>query len=95
VTSPMTPAPGILAPKAFGIETGTVAAVDSLMLAACGGFVFYASVRPVPMPSGFLDFSWFAVFLALAIMWLAVPVALLVLEVAYLRQGARPRWWPR
>ena len=44
--------PGILAPRAFGVETGTVATVYSLMFAACGGFVFYTSVRPVPMPSG-------------------------------------------
>jgi hypothetical protein len=81
-----------LAPKAFRVETGTVAAVYSLLLAACGGFVFYASVRPVPMPSGVLDIPWFAVLLALAITWLAVPVALLALGLAYLRQGARLRW---
>jgi hypothetical protein len=83
-----------LAPKAFGVETGTVAAVYSLMLAACGGFVFYASVRPVPMPSGFLDVPWFAVLLALAITWLAAPVALLALGLVHLRQGGRLRWRP-
>jgi hypothetical protein len=80
-----------LAPKAFRVETGTVAAVYSLLLAACGGFVFYASVRPVPMPSGVLDIPWFAVLLALAITWLAVPVALLALGLAYLRP-AGPQW---
>jgi hypothetical protein len=48
----------------------------------------------VPMPSGFLDFPWFAVLLVLAITWLAVPVALLVLGLVHLRQCAHLRWRP-
>ena len=84
----------MLAPKSLRVETGTVAVVYSLVLAACGGFVFYASVRPVPMPSGFLDVPWFAVLLALAVTWLAAPVALLVLGLAHLRQHGRLRWQP-
>jgi hypothetical protein len=69
--------------------------VYSLMLAACGGFAFYASVWPVPMPSGdVFDFPWIAVLVVLAVTWLAVPVALLVLGLVHLRQGTRLRWRP-
>jgi hypothetical protein len=101
-----TPAPGTL-PKpggGVGAETIVVAAIYSLMMAASGGLVFYVSVRristPVDMGSAVPASSFFlaalaaAALLALNVMWLAVPAALLVLGLVHLRQSARLTWRP-
>lgn len=75
-----------------------VSVVYSLILATGGGYVFYASIRPVSIPAGYgaplIDFPWAAAYLLLAVVWLLGPVALLVLGLAHLHQRARLKWWP-
>jgi hypothetical protein len=99
--------PGALAREpggGVGVETIAVAAIYSLMMAALGGFVFYVSVRSVATPldtgsyvparSFVLAALVAAVLLALKVMWLAVPAALLVMGLMHLRQTACLTWRP-
>ena len=73
-----TPGPAPWAPKprgsGVGTETITVSAVYSLIFATGGGYVFYASIRPVSIPMGYFaffgDFPWTAAYLVLALVWL-------------------------
>lgn len=61
----------------------TVAVTYSLILAAGGGLVFYASVRPVSVPAGLgaapFGLPWVTAYLSLSAVWWASPVLLLVL----------------
>jgi hypothetical protein len=73
-----------------------VAISCSLVLAAGGGYVFYASIRPVSIPTDFFpiaDLPWLTAFLLLAAAWVAGPVILLVLGLVHLLRHPRHRWW--
>jgi hypothetical protein len=76
--------------------TIAVSVVYSLILAAGGGYVFYASIRPVSIPAGyfadFVDLPWEAANLLLAAVLVAGPVILLALGID-LRPQARLTWW--
>ena len=61
----------------------------SLTLAACGGFVFCTSIRPVAVAGGILDWPWVAALTVVAVTWLALPVPLLILGLVSLHQGRR------
>ena len=74
-----------------------VAISCSLVLAAGGGYVFYASLRPISIAEGYgavlFDFPWILAFLVLAAAWVAGPVILLVAGLVHLLRHARHRWW--
>lgn len=74
-----------------------VAISCSLVLAAGGGYVFYASLRPISIAEGYgavlFDFPWILAFLVLAAAWVAGPVILLVVGLVHLLRHARHRWW--
>lgn len=69
----------------------------TLTLAAGGGYVFYASIRPVSIATGyfavFLDWPWILASLALLAAWLVGPVALLIVGLIHLLQATRRKWW--
>jgi len=96
-----TPVPAPSRPKPQDGRAGANAVafviLYSLALAAGGGYVFYASIRPVSIPTGygvpFTDFPWLLAFLVLAALWLVGPVALLIAGLIHLRQYARHQWW--
>jgi hypothetical protein len=92
VPGPVTPKPGGRATRAWAI---VAAVLYSLILAAGGGYVFFASIRPVSIPTGyfseFTDFPWEAASSLLAAVWVAGPVMLLALGVD-LRLHARLTW---
>jgi hypothetical protein len=75
------------------VETVTFAAVQSLVLAAGGGYLFCASVRAVPGPGGYFDFGWTAAIVVLAVVWLIAFAVLLVLGLAHMRRSARVGPW--
>ncbi len=67
----------------------------SLVLAAGGGYVFYASVRPVSFSVDFFplfDLPWVLMFLVLGVAWVAGPVILLVLGLIHVLRQPRYRW---
>jgi hypothetical protein len=76
-----TQVPAPLAPKQHVSGDGAwvivVSVVYSLILATGGGYVFYASIRPVSIPTGYgaplIDFPWVAAYLMLAVVWLLGP----------------------
>jgi hypothetical protein len=76
-----------------------VTIIYSLVLAAGGGYVFYASIRPVSLQTGyaadlvFFDLPWALAYLVLAAVWVAGPAILLVLGLVHLLRQARYRWW--
>jgi hypothetical protein len=81
--------------RAAGEWAIAVAMICSLVLAAGGGYVFYASIRPVSIPAGLFpitDFPWVLAFLLLAAAWVAGPVILLVLGLVHLLRHACHRW---
>jgi hypothetical protein len=92
---------GALLPERGRREAGEwaiAAAIScSLVLAAGGGYVFYASIRPISIAEGYgavlLDFPWIMAYLVLAAAWVAGPVILLVLGSVHLLRPARHRWW--
>jgi hypothetical protein len=67
--------------------TIAVSVVYSTVLAAGGGCVFYASIRPVSIPTGYIaefaDFPWEAANLLLAAVLVVGPVMLLALGTIY------------
>lgn len=79
-SGPVAPEPGGRATRAWAV---VAAVLYSLSLAAAGGYVFYASIRPVSIPTGyfseFVDFPWEAASVLLAVVWVAGPVMLLAL----------------
>src|SRR5690242_15370262 len=83
--------------RAVGEWASAAAISCSLVLAAGGGYVFYASIRPISIAEGygavFLDFPWIMVYLVLAAAWVVGPVILLVLGLVHLLRPARHRWW--
>jgi hypothetical protein len=91
---PSAPKPDVSWAGAFTIA---VVIVYSLTLAAGSGYVFYASLRPVSIPTGygalFVDLPWSAAFLLLAAAWLVCPVALLIAGLIHLLREARRKWW--
>jgi hypothetical protein len=93
VSGPVTPKPGGDPVREWTIA---VAVAYSLVLATGGGYVFYASIRPVSIPVGFadpvFDFPWVAAYLLLAAVWVAGPVVLLVLGLTGRRRQARLSW---
>ena len=93
VSGPVTHERGGSAVRAWTIA---VSAVYSLVLAAGGGYVFYASIRPVSIPTGYIaefaDFPWEAANLLLAAVLVVGPVMLLALGID-LRLQARLTWW--
>jgi hypothetical protein len=95
VSAPLAPKQHVSGDGAWVI---VVSVVYSLILATGGGYVFYASIRPVSIPTGYgfplIDFPWAAAYLLLAVVWLLGPVALLILGLAHLHQRARLKWWP-
>jgi hypothetical protein len=80
--------------SSVGVSTATFAAMYSLMLAACGGFVFYTSIRPVSIPEGILDWPWVMALTVVAVIWLVLPMPLLVLGLVSLHRSRRLRWRP-
>jgi hypothetical protein len=78
----------------MGASTAAFAFIYSMMLAACGGFVFYTSIRPVSIPEGIFDWPWVMAVTVVAVSWLILPVPLLVLGLVSLRQSRRLRWRP-
>jgi hypothetical protein len=82
--------------RTAGALTIAVTLIYSLVLAAGGGYVFYASIRPVSIATGYFsvlfDFPWVVAFLLLAAAWVAGPVILLVLGLIHLLRQARHRW---
>jgi hypothetical protein len=76
------------------MSTAAFAGMYSVMLAACGGFVFYASIRPVSIPEGIFDLPWVVALTVVAVMWLVLPVPLLVLGLVSLHQSRRLGWRP-
>jgi hypothetical protein len=74
-----------------------VTMICSLVLAAGGGYVFYASIRPVSISTGYFavvgDFPWLLAYLVLAATWVAGPAILLVLGLVHLLRQVRHRWW--
>lgn len=93
------PTPSALTPRDSADQAWTivVSGLYSLILAAGGGYVFYASIRPVSIPAGygavFLDGPWEAAYLLLAVVWLLGSVVLLALGLLILHQSARLKWW--
>ena len=83
------------APQADIGWTGAVAlafvSLYSLTLAAGGGYIFYASIRPVSVPAGFgapfTNFPWFAAALLILAAWVAGPVGLLIVRAIPLGTG--------
>lgn len=77
--------------------TAAIAGGYSLLLAAGAGYVFYASIRPVSIPTGYLaelaDYPWILSFLLLLAVWAVGPVILLILGVINLRRHAPLTWW--
>jgi hypothetical protein len=90
---PLIPGPGGGAVKAWTIAAS---ATYSLVLAAGGGYVFYASIRPVSIPKGYGDFfadgPWETGFLLLGAVLVLGPVMLLALGLDQ-RVHARLTWW--
>jgi hypothetical protein len=90
----MAPEPG---GRAVGQWTTAVAIIYSLILAAGAGYVFYASIRPVTIATGYFaelaDYPWVLAFLVLLAVWVVGPVALLVLGVIELLHPPRLGWW--
>jgi len=90
----MRPEPGARAVEQW---TAVVAIIYSLTLAAGAGYVFYASIRPVTIATGYFaelaDDPWVLAFLVLLAMWVVGPVILLVLVLIDLLHPARLRWW--
>lgn len=80
--------------SSVAVSTATLAAMYSLVLAACGGFVFCASIWPVSIPEGILDWPWAMALTVVAVISLILPVPLLVLGLVSLRQSRRLRWRP-
>jgi hypothetical protein len=84
------------APQADIGWTGAVAlavvSLYSLTLVAGGGYVFYASIRPVSIAAGLgtplTNFPWFAAALLILAAWAAGPVALLIAGLIHFRR----RW---
>ena len=74
-----------------------VTMICSLVLASGGAIVFYASLWPVSIGTGYFavvgDFPWLLAYLLLAAAWVAGPVILLVLGLVHLLRHARHRWW--
>src|SRR5579862_2816127 len=83
--------------RAVADWTAAAAVVYSLILAAGAGYVFYASIRPVTIPTGYFselaDYPWVLAFLVLLAVWVVGPLVLLVLGLVELLQHARRRWW--
>jgi hypothetical protein len=69
----------------------------TLTLAAGGGYVFYASTRPVSIPMGygtpFINLPWVAAVLLILAAWLVGPVALLIAGLIHLLPAARRKRW--
>ena len=74
------------------VSTVTFAALYSMTLAACGGFVFCTSIRPVSIAEGVFDWPWVAALTVVAVTWLVLPMPLLILGLVSLYQGRRLRW---
>jgi hypothetical protein len=95
------PAPVPSVPQQQNREAGANAIafviLYSLTLAAGGGYVFYASIRPVSIPTGYgvplTNFPWIVAYLVLAASWLAGLVALLIAGLIHLHRYARRKWW--
>ena len=67
----------------------------TLTLAAGGGYVFYASIRPVTLATGLgagFELPWISAYLALLAAWLVGPAALLVIGLIHLLPAARRNW---
>jgi hypothetical protein len=82
--------------RAAGQWTIAVTIISSLVLAVGGGYVFYASIRPVSIAEGYgsvlFDFPWILAYCVLAAAWVGGPVILLVLGLTHLLRNARHRW---
>jgi hypothetical protein len=63
---------------------------------AGGGYVFYASIRPVTIATGygavFLDVPWIAAYLFILAAWVLGPVLLLITGLIHLLAPARRNW---
>jgi hypothetical protein len=83
--------------RTVGEWTAAATVIYSLILAAGAGYVFYASIRPVTIPTGyfaeFADYPWLLAFLVLLAVWVLGPLVLLVLGLVKLLQHERRRWW--
>jgi hypothetical protein len=71
----------------------------TLTLVAGGGYVFYASIRPVSIPVGgyfasFASLPWIAGGLLILAAWLVGPAVLLFGGLIHLLHPVRRKWWP-
>jgi hypothetical protein len=93
VTASSTPKPDI---SWAGASAIAFALLCSLTSAAGGGYVFYASIRPVTIAMGygadFLDIPWIAAALGILASWLLGPVLLLIAGWIHLLAPARRNW---
>jgi hypothetical protein len=68
----------------------------TLILAAGGGYVFYASTQPVSISTGYFaslfDLPWLAADLLILAAWTVGPVALLIAGLIHLLLTARRKW---
>jgi hypothetical protein len=94
VASPVVAKPG---GRAVKMRTIAVATAYSLALAAGGGYVFYASIRPVSIDTGYMaefaEFPWITAELLLAAVWVVGPVMLLALGIDLRRHARLTRWF--
>jgi hypothetical protein len=96
------PVSGVSAPQPDIGWAGAVALVFvlpyTLILAAGGGYVFYASTHPVSIPMGygapFISLPWSAAAFLIIGAWVVCPVALLIAGLIHLLLAARRKWWP-
>jgi len=94
-----TTASGLVMPASGGsaVRKWTIAlsVAYSLILAAGAGCVFYASIRPVSISTGYFSFldGWSAAYLLLGAAWVVGPVILLILGLIGLSRHVRLTWW--
>jgi hypothetical protein len=68
----------------------------TLTLAAGGGYVFYASIRPVTLATGLgagFELPWILAYFALLAAWLVGAATLLVIGLIHLLPASRRKWW--
>jgi hypothetical protein len=93
--APSTPQPDI---SWLGASAIALVILYSVTLAAGGGYVFYASIRPVTIDLGYgeplIDFPWSAAYALLAIAWAVGSVVLLIVGLIYMYRAARDELRP-
>src|SRR5262249_35841457 len=90
------PVPSAQDPREKGVGSTAIAVpvLYSLVLAAGGACVFYASIHPVSVEMGYFTLldPWHMAYSALALVWLRGSIALRILGLAHLYRRARLNW---